>query len=106
MNESNVKNDARARRLTNRQQELLEFLQRHGPATRSQVAAALGCLDNTAGVHLHALYRADRAWPQRRGAGALWGLTKPPSKDNRRLEQVSSVWEFAARHAARHAKAR
>ncbi len=86
-------------KLTPRQQELLEFLHSHGPATRAQVAAALGCLDNTAGVHLHALYQAEAAWPQRRGSGALWGLTKPPSKDNRRLEQVSSVWEFAARHA-------
>ena len=91
---------------------VLAFVQAHQPVLREQVAAHLGCKQDTAAQHLRKL-RVQGRLQKRRINEHVWvwviaGAPPPPKLAIRPLaqhklkahEQVASVWDYAARCAA------
>ena len=93
-------------KLTARQQAILAYIRTHQPVSNAQVAKQFGISGNTAGVHLMALSHAGVAWATSSGRFARWKTDKPfaePKTPPRvapvSIEQVSSIWHYAARCA-------
>ncbi len=93
-------------KLTARQQAILAYIRVHQPVSNAQVAKQFGISGNTAGVHLMALSHAGVAWAASSGRFARWKTDKPfaePKNPPRvapvSIEQVSSIWHYAARCA-------
>ncbi len=93
-------------KLTARQQAILAYIRVHHPVSNAQVAKQFGISGNTAGVHLMALRHAGVAWATSSGRFARWKTDKPftePKTPPRvapvSIEQVSSIWHYAARCA-------
>ena len=99
-------------KLSDEKLAVLAFVQAHQPVLREQVAAHLGCKQDTAAQHLRKL-RVQGRLQKRRINEHIWvwviaGAPPPPPKlairplvhKLKAHEQVASVWDYAARCAA------
>lgn len=96
-------------KLTARQQAILEFIRVNQPVTNKQISLQFGCAPSTTTVHLMFISRAGKCWRTGDKSRARWHADKPFSDPKApppvlppSIEQVSSIWHYAAR-CLRHA---
>jgi DeoR/GlpR family transcriptional regulator of sugar metabolism len=93
-------------KLTARQQAILAYIRAHQPVSNAQLAERFECAPATMTVHLMFIARAGLARSVGRAARARWLSDKPFTKPKApppvappSIEQVSSIWHYAARCA-------
>ncbi len=87
--------------LTKREKALVAWIKSQGSVTVSQVAENFKVALSTAGVHLHNLRNKDALVCTGLGRYARWSVVEQahPVSQPANIEQVSSIWHYAARHA-------
>ncbi len=89
--------------LSDRQQEIFDYICRNAPVMRGALARHFRISINTVGAHCNALRHMGLIEPTSFGRWSAWRMatTLPPSGPAlKAYERVPSVWAYAARCAA------
>lgn len=93
-------------KLTARQQAILAYIRVHQPCTNAELAKQFDCAKSTITVHLMYIRRAGKVWctdskskPRWRADPPFAEPKTPPRVAPPSIEQVSSIWHYAARCA-------
>ena len=88
--------------LSDRQQEIFDYICRHAPVMRGALAKHFRLSVNTVGAHTDALRKMGLIEPTSMGRWSAWRMAKtlPPSGPAlKAYERAPSVWAYAARCA-------
>lgn len=87
--------------LTKREKALVAWIRDQKSVNVSQVAAHLEVSNNTAAVHLQNVKAKGRVKNTGLGRYSSWSVVEEahPVSQPANIEQVSSIWHYAARHA-------